>query len=103
MLIYINFSNPWPKSLGSKYPIWKNHEIQFLINQMLKERIEKNIYSIIEYSKQKISIKRMIIKIEIQFFYYFWLKYEIEKKNQLKKNKTMRIKIKIKNTGKFLI
>jgi len=49
----------------------ENHEIQFLINQMLKERIEKNIYSIIEYSKQKISIKRMIIKIEIQFFYYF--------------------------------
>jgi hypothetical protein len=54
---------------------------------MLKERIEKNIYSIIEYSKQKISIKRMIIKIEIQFFYYFLLKYEIEKKNQLKKTK----------------
>jgi hypothetical protein len=64
----INFSNPWPKSLGSKYPIWKNHEIQFLINQMLKERIEKKIYSIIEYSKKKIAIKRMIIKIEIQFF-----------------------------------
>jgi len=29
----------------------------------------------------------MIIKIEIQFFYYFLLKYEIEKKNQLKKTK----------------
>jgi hypothetical protein len=53
----------------------------------LKERIEKKIYSIIEYSKKKIAIKRMIIKIEIQFFYYFLLKYEIEKKNQLKKTK----------------
>jgi hypothetical protein len=54
----------------------------------------KKIYSIIEYSKQKISIKRMIIKIEIQFFYYFWLKYEIEKKNQLKKTKQWGSKLK---------
>jgi len=76
----INFSNPWPKSLGSKYPIWKNHEIQFLINQMLKEDIKKK-NSIIEYSKQKIAIKRMMIKIEVQNKIYFWLKYEIEKKN----------------------
>jgi len=53
----------------------------------------KKIYSIIEYSKQKIAIKRMIIKIEIQFLFYFWLKYEIEKKNQLKK-KQWRSKLK---------
>jgi hypothetical protein len=47
---------------------------------------KKNIFNYRVF-KKKIAIKRMIIKIEIQFFYYFLLKYEIEKKNQLKKTK----------------
>jgi hypothetical protein len=54
---------------------------------------KKNIFNYRVF-KKKIAIKRMIIKIEIQFFYYFLLKYEIEKKNQLKKTKQWGSKLK---------
>jgi hypothetical protein len=38
---HVNFSNSWPKSLDSKHLIWKNHEIQFSINYILKDAIRK--------------------------------------------------------------
>jgi len=47
---------------------------------------KKNI-NYTKYLKQKITIKRMMIKIKIKEKIYFWLKSEIEKKNQIyKKN-----------------
>jgi hypothetical protein len=37
----INVLNSWPESLHLKHSIWKNHETQFSINQILKDKIEK--------------------------------------------------------------
>jgi hypothetical protein len=37
----INSLNPWHGLLDWKSPIWKNHEVQFLTNQILKDEIEK--------------------------------------------------------------
>jgi hypothetical protein len=87
MWTYVNFSNLWTGSLNQKHPIWKNYKTQFLNNQILKSEIEKRILIIQNDLKQKITIKRMMIKIKIKEKFYFWLKSEIEKKNQIyKKN-----------------
>jgi len=61
----VNFSNSWLGSLGQKHLIFKNHKAQFLVNQMLKDEIEKKnqLYKSIQ-NKKKIAIKRMRIKIE---------------------------------------
>jgi hypothetical protein len=75
---------------------------------MSNDKIIK-INSIIQKDlKQKITIKRTMINIKIQNEFNIWLKSEIEKKNKFNKMikkiiKRMRIKIKIKNTNKFLI
>jgi hypothetical protein len=74
---------------------------------MSNDKITK-INSIIQKDlKQKITIKRTMINIKIQNEFNIWLKSEIEKKNKfnkmIKKIKRMKIKIKIKNTNKFLI
>jgi len=52
---------------------------------MLNDEIEKRILIIQKHSEQKITIKRMRIKIETTNKFYFWLKGEIENKNQFKK------------------
>jgi hypothetical protein len=31
MLIWVNFSNPWPEILDWKHPIWKNNKARFPI------------------------------------------------------------------------
>jgi len=55
----------------------KNHEVQFLINQILKDKIKKKLSKRI---KKYISIKRIKIKIQIPNKFYIWLKGKIEKK-----------------------
>jgi len=42
---HVNFSNSWFKSLNWKHPIWKNHEVQFLSNQILNGEIKKINYT----------------------------------------------------------
>jgi hypothetical protein len=37
----VNFSNPWHGSSDPKHQICTNHEAQFLINQILKDKIKK--------------------------------------------------------------
>ena len=75
---------------------------------MSNDKIKKIISIIQKDLKQKITIKRTMINIKIQNEFNIWLKSEIEKKNKFNKMikkiiKRMRIKIKIKNTNKFLI
>jgi hypothetical protein len=60
----VNFSNSWLGSLGEKHLIFKNHKAQFLVNQMLKDEIEKKINYTKVSKQKKIAIKRMRIKIE---------------------------------------
>jgi hypothetical protein len=62
----VNFSNSWLGLLGWKHPIWKNHKVQFPINQILKNESEKKNSTIQKDSKQKISIKGMRIKTKIK-------------------------------------
>jgi DNA segregation ATPase FtsK/SpoIIIE-like protein len=50
----------------------------------LSDKIEKNS-NIQKDLKQKITNKRIRIKIEIQNKFYIWLKGEIEKKNKFSK------------------
>jgi len=77
----VNFSNSWLGSLGRKHLIFKNHKAQFLVNQMLKDEIEKKKSTIQKYPKQKkkIAIKRMRIKIEkktkLKDNYKFFIEY----------------------------
>jgi hypothetical protein len=70
--------------LNLKHPISKNHKVQFLINQILKDEIEKKKFN---YTKEfrKTTIKRMKINIKKRNKFYIWLKAEIEKKINLKK------------------
>ena len=60
----VNFSNSWLRLLDWIYHVWKNHKAQFSINQMFKDKIEKRIW--LYKTKQKIKIKRMMIKVEIK-------------------------------------
>jgi uncharacterized pyridoxamine 5'-phosphate oxidase family protein len=65
-----------------KHLIWKNHKIQFSINQILNDEIEKKNKQLYKRIKK---IKRMRIKIEKQNYFFIWLKGVIEKKNQFSK------------------
>ena len=54
----VNFSNSWLGSLGQKHLIFKNHKAQFLVNQMLKDEIEKKInYTKVSKTKKKQQLK----------------------------------------------
>jgi len=66
----VNFSNSRSGLLDQKHLIWKNNKPQFSTNQMLKGEIKKK--SIIQ--KDKKTIKRMMIKIEIKNKFYFLIK-----------------------------
>jgi len=91
--------------LNLKHPISKNHKVQFLINQILKDEIEKKKFN---YTKEfrKTTIKRMKINIKKRNKFYIWLKAEIEKKINLKKrlkNQKNEDQNWHKNKNKFLI
>jgi hypothetical protein len=55
--------------LNLKHPISKNHKVQFLINQILKDEIEKKKFN---YTKEfrKTTIKRMKINIKKRNKFY---------------------------------
>jgi hypothetical protein len=49
--------------LVPKHIIWKNHEVQFSINQILKDEIEKQTFN---YTKRFKKIATKIIRIKIE-------------------------------------
>jgi hypothetical protein len=91
--------------LNLKHPILKNYKVQFLINQILKDEIEKKKFN---YTKgfRKTTIKIIKINIKMQNKFYIWLKGEIEKKINLEKrlkNQNNKDQNWHKNINKFFI
>ena len=62
----IKFLNLWSGLLDRKHPAWKNHKVQFSINQTLNDEIEKKKTKWKIQNKKKNTIKRMRFNIEIK-------------------------------------
>jgi len=54
--------------LNLKHPISKNHKIQFLINQILKDKIEKKSSIIQKDSEKQLKIMKINIKMQNKFY-----------------------------------
>lgn len=64
-----------------------NYETQCSINQILKDEFKRKVSSYKKNSKQKISMKRKMIKIIIENKNFILLKVKLKRKIHLKNNK----------------